>query len=198
MPSRMRRGGSKGAAFAAAAALSACTSLVSHVDSSDEPRADKAYVYARIEAFTTGPIFYGTPRRSSRVAVSLACDGHESPMLIASEEQSIRLQEVTPATCALDGILVVDSLGVPRDFMPIPNFDRKVRLQAGRAYYLRDIRVVTRLHASFGDIFPGGDSRLSSNGYSSERTINHRYEQSTRDFVKVFPKFASMPTEDAF
>jgi hypothetical protein len=194
----MRRGGSKGAALAAAAALSACTSLVSHVDPSDEPRADKAYVYARIEAFTTGPIFYGTPRRSSRVAISLACDGHESPMLIASEEQSIRLQEVTPATCALGSILVLDALGVPRHFMPIPNFDRKVHLQAGRAYYLRDIRVDTHVHWSFGDIFPPGDERLSGHGYSSERTIYRRYEQSTRDFVKVFPKFASMPTEDEF
>lgn len=148
------------------------------------PTGKEAIVYGRFEV-SGSPAFSADVDHRSMALVMRCEDGREYRIRF-DDQQPIVVLATAPSTCWLDEMFYLDEDNATLGRTALPDqVRRRMRLDAGRAYYLGDFSGT--ITAEFSDGF----------GYRFQIThVRNELRATTRDFKEQFPKLRGLMPVD--
>lgn len=129
------------------ASLFGCSMHMPSVAPHQRPTGKEAIVYGRFEVVGDAPFAPGVAHSS--MALVMRCEDGREYRIRFDDGEPIVVMAVAPSTCWLDEVFYLDSINTTLGQSALPDrVRRRIRLDAGQAYYLGDFRGTVALDFS--------------------------------------------------
>lgn len=159
-----------------------CTTHLPSVTPNQRPTGKEAFVYGRFHV--TSPLSSDAGQPHESIAIVMRCDDGREYRIRFDDDEPIVVLAAAPSHCQLEQFLYLDAGNAILGETPFPEgvVDR-MRLDAGRAYYLGDFRgsVAYEIDGTFRINFLVRDWR-------------NEFATTTREFRAQFPKLRDVVT----